>query len=315
MRALRFSSALMVVSSFVCGCSDSHTSLFQASDVQQVRTTAPMPRPSHEQGQSPAATSLIVQAHYLEQEPAAATKAPSLLDDVALDAQRRDVGHDEATKILTEAVTALKTKLAVIGHNMANADTIGFKRSRVMFEDGRYRQVKLPGASDAFNNYAPTGLAIGLGVRVQATQILFDQGPIQVTNHCFDLAIDGEGFFQVIDPTTNGFLYTRAGNLAVNSNGILVVGSSNTGRVVQPQISLPIDVTGMVVSAEGNVSNQQYGQTQYSQIGQFQLAKFLNPQGLLQIGENLYRETLASGTAVFGQPGTNGLGTLQQNAL
>jgi len=258
---------------------------------------------------------MIVQANYLEQEPAAATKAPSLLNDAALDAPPRDVRHDEATKILTEAVRALKTKLAVIGHNMANADTIAFKRSRVTFEDGKYRQVKLPGAQDAFNNYAPTGLAIGLGTRVQGTQIAFDQGTIEITNNSLDVAIVGEGFFQVIDPTTNGFLYTRAGNFAVNSNGILVVGSSNTGRVVQPQISIPISTMGIVISSEGNVSIQQYGQTQFSQVGQLQLAKFMNPGSLLAMGENLYQETLSSGAAIFGQPGTNSLGTLQPNAL
>ncbi len=221
----------------------------------------------------------------------------------------------ENDPVLSQAIKALRTKLAVIGHNLANSQTPGFKRSRVVMEDGGYRQVRLPGAQDAFNNYASTGIAVGLGTRVQGTQTLFDQGEIEITNEPLDVAISGHGFFQIMDPTTNNFLYTRAGNFAVNSNGLLVVGSSQTGRLVQPQISLPIDVQAVVISAEGNVSIQQFGQTQFSQIGQLQLAKFLNPAGLLKVGENLYQETLASGAAIFGQPGTNGLGTLQQNAL
>lgn len=223
-------------------------------------------------------------------------------------------GADQA-QALSQTIKALRTKLAVISHNLANSETHGFKRSRVLFEDGGYRQIRMPGAQDAFNNYASTGIAVGLGTRVQSTQTLFDQGEIEITNEPLDIAISGHGFFQVIDPTTNNFLYTRAGNFAVNSNGLLVIGSSQTGRLVQPQISLPIDEQAVVVSAEGNVSIQQFGQTQFSQIGQLQLAKFLNPAGLLKVGENLYQESLASGAAVFGQPGTNGLGTLQQNAL
>lgn len=156
---------------------------------------------------------------------------------------------------------------------------------------------------------------MGIGTRVQCTQTIFDQGELESTNHPLDVAIDGQGFFQVTDPTTNNFFYTRAGNFGVNSNGLLAVGSSQTGRLVQPQISLPITTMGIVISAEGNVSIQQYGQTQFSQIGQLQLAKFLNPDGLLKVGENLYQETLASGAAIFGQPGTNGLGVLRQGQL
>jgi flagellar basal-body rod protein FlgG len=210
---------------------------------------------------------------------------------------------------------AMQMKVDVIANNLANVNTTAFKRARANTENLFYQQIKLPGAQDAFNNYAPTGLAIGLGARVQGTQNIFSQGAFDQTNNPLDLAIDGDGFFQVIDPTSNNFLYTRAGNLSINSNGILVVGSSNTGRVVQPQISIPIDTTGIVISAEGNVSIQQFGQTQFSQVGQLQMAKFLNPQGLLGMGENMYQETLSSGAAIFGQPGTNGLGTIQQNML
>ena len=221
----------------------------------------------------------------------------------------------QALRTGATGMRAMEMNLDVIANNLANVNTVAFKRSRANMENLFYRYIKLPGAQDAFNNYAPTGLALGLGSRVQGTQMMFDQGSFQTTNNPFDLAIDGEGFFQVIDPTSNNFLYTRAGNFTVNSNGVLVIGSSNTGRVVQPQISIPIDTTGIVISSEGNVSIQQYGQTQFSQVGQLQMAKFLNNEGLLAMGENLYQETLSSGAAIFGQPGTNGLGTIQQNML
>lgn len=221
----------------------------------------------------------------------------------------------QALRTGATGMIAMEMNLDVIANNLANVNTIAFKRARANTENLFYQQIKLPGAQDAFNNYAPTGVAIGLGTRVQGTQNMFQQGTFNVTNNPFDVAINGDGFFQVIDPTTNNFLYTRAGNFAINSNGILVLGSAQTGRVVQPQISIPIDTTGIVISAEGNVSIQQYGQTQFSQVGQLQMAKFLNPEGLLGMGENLYQETLSSGAAIFGQPGTNGLGSLQQNSL
>jgi flagellar basal-body rod protein FlgG len=221
----------------------------------------------------------------------------------------------QALRTGATGMQAMETNLDVIANNIANVNSIAFKRSRANTENLFYRYIKLPGAQDAFNNYAPTGVAVGLGTRVQGTQTMFDQGTFETTNNPYDLAIDGAGFFQVIDPTTNNFLYTRAGNFAVNSNGALVIGSAQTGRLVQPQISIPVGTMGMVISAEGNVSIQQFGQTQFSQVGQLQMAYFLNPEGLLAMGENLFQETLSSGAAIFGQPGTNGLGTILQGSL
>jgi flagellar basal-body rod protein FlgG len=221
----------------------------------------------------------------------------------------------QALRTGATGMIAMENNLDVIANNLANVNTVAFKRSRLNTENLFYQQVKLPGAQDAQNNYAPTGIAIGLGTRVQGTQIMFQQGTFNNTNNPYDVAINGDGFFQVIDPTTNNFLYTRAGNFGINANGVLVIGSAQTGRVVQPQVTIPIDTTGIVISAEGNVSIQQYGQTQFAQVGQLQMAKFLNPDGLLAMGENLFQETLSSGAAIFGQPGTNGLGTLQQNFL
>ncbi|HVX12839.1 MAG TPA: flagellar hook-basal body complex protein [Pirellulales bacterium] len=303
--------SMLVIGCLLVGCSDQRTSPRRRTQARGAQATAQTNKPATD-----VAKGQVVPAAHIEPVSTPATATPTLLEETPdTDTDGIAAGHDEADRLLREAVKALRAKLTVISHNLAHADTVAFKRSRLLFEDCGYRQVKLPGGQDAFNNYAPINLALGLGIRVQGTQMMFDQGNFEVTNQPLDLAIDGEGFFQVKEPTTDNFLYTRAGNLAVNSNGVLVVGSSNTGRVVQPQISMPIDTTAVVVSAEGNVSIQQYGQTQFSQIGQFQLAKFLNPQGLLAVGENLYQETLASGEGVFGHPGTNGLGTIQQNTL
>ena len=128
------------------------------------------------------------------------------------------------------------------------------------------------------------------------------------------MAIEGRGFFQVLDP--NGqTLYTRAGNFSINANGALVVGSAQTGRLVEPQVNIPPDATGIVISSDGIVSVRQAGQAQLSQVGQMQLATFQNPQGLLKLGENLYAETDASGSAITGNPGTNGIGLVRQNSL
>jgi flagellar basal-body rod protein FlgG len=311
---------VMALAYLVSGCSDARTSA----------PRRPKSRASHlaearREGGNPAApdrlTGQVVKAAHVELESglSPAAVAPKLLDQASIadshNGEQEAPAHQEAGEVLTEAVKALRTKLAVVSHNLANADTIGFKRSRVTLEDCGYRHHKLPGAQDAFNNYAPVSIAVGHGCRVQSVDVDYSQGALQETDRPLDLGIEGEGFFQVIDPPTNNFLYTRAGNFAVNSNGVLVLGSASTGRVVQPQITIPIDTMGVVISAEGNVSIQQYGQTQFSQVGQLQMAKFLNPQGLLKLGENLYQETLASGAAVFGQPGTNGLGTLRQKAL
>ena len=210
---------------------------------------------------------------------------------------------------------SLETKLDVIANNLANVNTTAFKRARANFEDLFYRQIKLPGTLDAQQNMTPTGLAIGLGTRVQSTQTDFRQGAFSNTNNPFDVAISGPGFFAVIDPNTGQQIYTRAGNFSVNANGALVIGSANDGRVVQPQVTLPQDTIAMAISNTGVVSVQQASNNTFNQVGQILLSRFINPEGLLKLGENLYSETLASGTATQGIPGQSGLGTMQQSAL
>jgi flagellar basal-body rod protein FlgG len=211
-------------------------------------------------------------------------------------------------------MTALQTKLDVIANNLANLETTAFKRDRANFEDLFYRHEKFPGEQDSAGQYTPTGIQVGLGSRVSSVQDDFMQGAFKQTNNPLDVAIQGMGFLQVLDPSGQTY-YTRAGNLALNANGNLVVGSAQTGRLIQPAITLPKDAVGITISPEGVVSVQQPTSNQLQQLGQLQLASFVNPQGLLKLGENMYRESDASGAATLGNPGQDGMGTLQQNSL
>jgi len=209
---------------------------------------------------------------------------------------------------------SLQTKLDVIANNLANVNTTAFKRDRANFEDLFYRHETFPGAQDQNQNYTAVGTQIGLGARVQSTQTSFEQGAFQETGGPLDVAIEGQGFFQVADP--NGLTYyTRAGNFSINANSQLVVGSAQTGRLVIPNITFPQDTTGITITADGRVIIQQAGQTQQSQIDQIQMALFPNPQGLLKLGENLYSQTDASGQPIINNPGQQGLGVLRQGFL
>ena len=209
---------------------------------------------------------------------------------------------------------SLQTKLDVIANNLANVNTTGFKKGRANFEDLFYRHEKLPGAEDAGGQLTATGISVGLGSRVSSIQTNFVQGAFQQTGNSLDLAIEGRGFFQVTDPTGET-LYTRAGNFSINADGALVIGSASTGRILDPAISIPPDATGISISAEGIVSVQQPGSANLQQVGQMSLATFVNPEGLLKLGENLYAETAASGTATIANPGSPGVGVVRQNTL
>lgn len=210
---------------------------------------------------------------------------------------------------------SLQQKLNVIANNLANVNTTGFKSDRANFEDLFYRHEVFPGQQDQANNFTPTGTQIGLGVRMQSTQTVFQQGAFQETGGPLDLAIEGQGFLQVQDPVTSQLLYTRAGNLSVNAQGNLVVGSAQTGRLVDPQIAFPQDTIGVSISSDGRVLVLQPGNPQMQQVGQINLALFQNPQGLLKLGENLYAETASSGAPIQSTPGTQGIGVLRQGFL
>ncbi|HID77809.1 MAG TPA: flagellar basal-body rod protein FlgG [Planctomycetaceae bacterium] len=212
-------------------------------------------------------------------------------------------------------MAAMETKLDVIANNLANVETTAFKRGRVNFEDLFYRHEQMPGEQDASGLYSPIGVSIGLGSRVAGIQSEFRQGAFEETGGPLDLAIEGPGFFQVTDPATGEFLYTRAGKFSINADGQLVLASAGTSRLLEPPIQIPQDATQIAISDQGIVSVRQPGSTQLSQVGTIELATFLNPEGLLKLGENLYAETDASGTPTTGTPGQQGRGVVKQGFL
>lgn len=210
---------------------------------------------------------------------------------------------------------AMQTKLDVIANNLANINTTAFKKDRANFEDLLYRNDILPGVLDATQQPTPTGIQVGLGARVQSTTTDFRQGAFQQTGRELDVAIEGSGFIQVIDPQTQQIQFTRSGNLDINANGNLVIGSAQTGRSLEPPITIPQDAMRIQISPNGQVLVKSPGVVEMQQIGQLQMAQFINPDGLLKVGENLYEQTDASSAAILGDPGTNGLGVLRQGSL
>lgn len=209
---------------------------------------------------------------------------------------------------------AMEKKLDVIANNLANIETTAFKKGRANFEDLFYRHEVFPGAQDTSGEMTPTGISIGLGSRLSGVQTDFRQGAFQQTSNQLDVAIEGAGFFQVLDPSGQIY-YTRAGNFSINANGNLVLGSAHTGRLLEPPIVIPNDATAISITPEGQVYVQQPNNPQLTLVGDIQLVSFINPEGLLKLGENLYAETDASGPPQAGTPGRDGLGLLRQNAL
>jgi len=218
---------------------------------------------------------------------------------------------DSALWAAKTGLEAQQTRMAVTANNLANVNTTGFKRGRVAFEDLMYQNVRQVGATGAQDTLLPTGINIGTGSRVVATEKMFTQGSMQITNNQLDVAINGRGFFQVAlpDGTT---AYTRDGSFKVNAQGELV---TSAGYRVQPTVSISEGAVSVTVGTDGAVSVQLAGQANPNQVGTLQLADFVNPAGLQARGENLYLESAASGPAQAGTAGVNGLGTLQQGAL
>lgn len=207
---------------------------------------------------------------------------------------------------------AQQTNVEVISNNIANMTTTGFKAERTEFQDLLYQNIRRPGSqsSDA-GTVVPTGLQIGAGVKPVATYRLHSQGSIVITGNELDLAINGNGFFQIEMPdgTTS---YTRAGSFQMNAQGQIVTAD---GYTVLPGITVPASTTGITVDATGQVQAKIDGQTDPQTIGQFELAQFPNNAGLEAIGKNLYLETPASGAPVTGTPASNGLGSIEQGAV
>jgi flagellar basal-body rod protein FlgG len=203
---------------------------------------------------------------------------------------------------------AQQFQLDVIANNLANVGTNGFKRSRAVFEDLLYQTLREPGAQSSQLTQVPSGLQVGTGVRPVSTVRVFSQGNLQKTDNPLDLAVNGQGFLQVLMPDGTT-AYTRDGSFHVDSQGAMV---TSNGFHVQPQITIPANVLSITVGQDGIVSVIRSGTVAPQQIGQIQLANFINPAGLKPLGQNLFQESAASGTPQANTPGSNGLGVLNQ---
>jgi flagellar basal-body rod protein FlgG len=203
---------------------------------------------------------------------------------------------------------AQQTQLDVISNNLANTATNGYKRSRAVFEDLLYQNIRQPGAQSSQTTTLPSGLQVGTGVRPVSTVRIQTQGNLQQTSNNFDLAVQGSGFFQVLMPDGTT-AYTRDGSFQQDSQGQLV---TSAGYPLQPAITIPADALSVTIAKDGTVSVTQPGSSASSQVGSMQVATFVNPGGLQAVGENLFLETSASGTATPTTPGTNGSGTVNQ---
>ncbi len=213
--------------------------------------------------------------------------------------------------IAKTGLDAQQTRMAVVSNNLANVNTTGFKQGRAVFEDLLYQNVRQSGGQSSQDTLLPSGMNLGTGVRVVATEKLFTQGSVLKTENALDVAINGRGFFQIQTPDGDT-AYTRDGNFQVSDQGDLVTSS---GYIVQPGITIPDQVQSITIGGDGTVSAKLAGQTQLTQLGTLEIADFINPTGLQPIGENLYIETAASGSPQPGNPDSDGLGKLVQGAL
>lgn len=210
--------------------------------------------------------------------------------------------------IAKTGLEAQQTKLDVITNNLANVSTTGFKRSRAVFEDLLYQNVRQPGAQSSQQSNLPSGMQIGTGVRAVATERMFTQGNPQLTGNSKDVMVNGSGFFPVLLPDGTQ-AYTRDGSFQSDANGRLVTSS---GYAIEPAITIPANAEAITVGRDGTVSVKLPGTAAPTQVGSLQLATFVNPAGLESRGENLYVETGASGNPNLNVPGTNGAGVLMQ---
>jgi len=210
--------------------------------------------------------------------------------------------------IAKTGLEAQQTNLDVISNNLANVSTNGFKRSRAVFEDLLYQNVRQPGAQSSQQSTLPSGLQIGTGVRTVATERIHTQGNPQLTGNSKDVMVNGAGYFPVLLPDGTQ-AYTRDGSFQTDANGQLVTSS---GFVIQPAITIPANAEAITVGRDGVVSVKLPGTVAPTQVGSLQLATFINPAGLESRGENLYVETGASGNPNLNVPGTNGSGVLMQ---
>lgn len=206
-------------------------------------------------------------------------------------------------------MNAQQTNVDNIANNLANASTAGYKTRRAQFQDLMYQSMIAPGSSASTQTSYPTGLQIGLGTKTASNEITFTEGNLVETDNPYDIAIQGNGFFQIRLPTGD-LAYTRAGNFHIDKDGGLV---TSDGNALEPQITIPATATGVQIAGDGTVTYTTSGQSATQTAGQIQLANFQNPSGLNSLGQNLLQPTDASGQAQLGNPGgADGQGTLQQ---
>lgn len=218
---------------------------------------------------------------------------------------------NQALWIAKTGLDAQQTRMSVVSNNLANVNTTGFKKGRAVFEDLIYQTIRQPGAQATQEAQLPSGLTLGTGVRTVATEKMFAEGNIVQTENSLDMAIEGRGFFQVLLPSGE-MGYTRDGTFQLNANGEVVM---SNGYALQPGLVVPADAQSVSIGKDGTVTAQLPNQAEPVQLGNIQLADFVNPAGLQAMGENIFVETGASGAAQQAAPGQNGVGNVSQGAL
>jgi flagellar basal-body rod protein FlgG len=218
---------------------------------------------------------------------------------------------NQALWVAKTGLDAQQTRLSVISNNLANVSTTGYKQSRAVFEDLLYQNVRQVGGQSSEDTRLPSGLSLGSGTRVVATQKIHTQGNIETTQNALDIAIDGKGFFPILLPDGTE-AYTRDGSFQVSDQGQMVTAS---GYELQPGITIPDDAQSITIGSDGIVSVTLPSQATPSTIGDIQITNFINPTGLQAVGENLFLESASSGSPQAGTPGDTGLGRLRQGAL
>jgi len=208
-------------------------------------------------------------------------------------------------------LSAQDNAMASISNNLANVSTTGYKRERAVFQDLLYQVDKQPGAQSSQSTQLPSGLQTGTGVKTVATQKLHTAGNLEVTDQALDVGINGRGYLQVLLPTGETG-YTRDGQLQLSSTGQLV---NSQGFEIEPSITVPDNTLNITIGSDGVVSATIAGSSTPTQIGNLQLADFINPTGLQAIGGNMYKETAASGSPTTGTPGLSGRGSIEQGVL
>ncbi len=218
---------------------------------------------------------------------------------------------DASMWVAKTGLDAQQTRLTVISNNLANVNTTGFKRDRAMFEDLLYQNVRQAGGQTAATTQAPTGLMLGTGTRIVATEKIHAQGNMINTQNALDIAIAGEGFFQIQQPDGT-IAYSRDGTFKLSNTGQLV---TNNGQPLVPAIAIPANASAITIGQDGIVTAELFAGGGAKQLGQIQLARFVNAAGLTPLGDNLYKETVASGAPALLNPGTQAAGTLRQGML